>query len=773
MTPPNSIPPAAQDKTGFVPSLGLLPAVVISAAVAGPAAAQTTQTTQEPIVLETIEITSQTDGEAATDYRVTSGSSPKMTAPLVDTPKTVTVITQRQMEERNATSVVEVLRTTPGITLGSGEGGTPMGDRPFVRGYQAATDMMIDGIRNLGRTSQEAFATESVEVVKGPGGAYSGRGATGGSINLVSKQARQGETFHELSETLGSADHTRLTYDGNVDFGDGWAGRLNLMWQDSGVAGRDVLQDDREGIAASVSKSFGTSLLSLNLYHSKTDATPDLGVPMGNGDYRPELSGGRRFGSGTKSDPWLPIELADKSAFYGSALRDYREVENNSAMLKFEHEFSNNFKLHSTLAWIGSEQEYIMSRPSVVAEMVSPGRGQPPEPNPNWDPDANLANRDLRSGKKKNSALAFHTALTGDFDTGSVKHDFAAGIELSREKLRSATATGSPSIPVTDIANPNPYDPVTGSLTWSAWGTPIQTDTKALYLFDTLTFNDQWSLNLGLRYDRYEVDDGTRSRTDNMLNYSAGVVYKPAPNGTIYLAFGTSSNPSGECAGMAGGADGASACTLGDGNVNLEPEESKSIELGTKWEVMDGQLLLTAAVFQTEKKNARVNDEFGTVALLGHNRARGFELGAAGQISDRWGLSAGYAFVDAKIIDNGFTGGGAAGDGVPSADNGNYLQFVARHSLGLWTTYEIDERWTVGGGATYTGKRYLDTSNTSALPAQWRVDLMAAYKLTESAEIQFNVNNVLDERLYDASHVGIFANRAPGRNVTAKLNYRF
>src|SRR5690606_32590851 len=93
MTPPNSTPSAAQDKTGFMPSLRLLHAVVISAAVAGPAAAQQPQTTQEPIVLETIEITSQTDGEAATDYRVTSGSSPKLTAPLVDTPKTVTVIT--------------------------------------------------------------------------------------------------------------------------------------------------------------------------------------------------------------------------------------------------------------------------------------------------------------------------------------------------------------------------------------------------------------------------------------------------------------------------------------------------------------------------------------------------------------------------------------------------------------------------------------------------------------------------------------------------------
>ena len=763
MTPPNSTPSAAQDKTGFMPSLGLLPAVVISAAVAGPAAAQQPQTTQEPIVLETIEITSQTDGEAATDYRVTSGSSPKLTAPLVDTPKTVTVITQRQMEERNATSVVEVLRTTPGITLGSGEGGTPMGDRPFVRGYQAATDMMIDGIRNLGRTSQEAFATESVEVVKGPGGAYSGRGATGGSINLVSKQARQGETFHEISETLGSADHTRLTYDGNVDFGDGWAGRLNLMWQDSGVAGRDVLQDDRKGIAASVSKSFGTSLLSLNLYHSKTDATPDLGVPMETAGWRTRIGGPAL----SKENPGRPIEVMRPDAFFGSALRDYREVENNSAMLKFQHEFSDTLKWDTTLAWIGSEQHYIMTRPTMVGttdEVV----------------------RAIRSGAKKNSALALHTGLTGSFTTGTVEHDFALGFEHSREKGRSAPLLGTgpltgtppspaqPSVPNTPIGSPNPYDPVTDPAhSWGPWGTPVETTTSALYLFDTIHLAPQWSLDLGLRYDKYEVDDGTRSRKDNLLNYSAGVVYKPVPNGTIYLAFGTSSNPSGECAGMAGGADGAGACTLSDGSANLEPEESKSIELGTKWEVMDGQLLLTAAVFQTEKKNARVNDEFGTVALLGHNRARGFELGAAGQISDRWGLSAGYTFLSAKIIDNGFTGGGEDGGGTPSADNGNYMQFVPRHALGFWTTYEVDDRWTVGGGATYTGKRYMNTANTMILPSQWRVDLMAAYKITESAEIQFNVNNVLDERLYDASHVGIFANRAPGRNVTAKLNYRF
>ncbi len=739
-----------------MPTLGLLPVIAISAAVAGPALAQTTGGT---VVLDTIVVDGPKGGETATEYRTTEGSSPKLTAPIADTPKTIAVITQRQMEERNATSVLEVLRTTPGITLGSGEGGTPLGDRPFVRGFQAATDIMVDGVRNLGRTSQEAFATESVEVVKGPGGSYSGRGATGGSINLVSKQAREGETFHEVSGTVGNAGHKRLAYDGNLDFGNGLAARLNLMVQDSGVPGRDVLKDDRRGIALALSKRFGdASKLSFNLYHSRTDATPDLGVPMEVAAYRDAI-----YGTGvrpiTKADPGLPIETMPSSAFFGSAFRDYREVTNQSATLKFEHEFSDSLRLTSTLAWIGSEQFYMVTRPTIATSGGAVVR----------DPVTNeiLVNRDLRSGGRKNGALAFQTALTGTAFTGTVKHDFAVGIELSEEKLRSAASTGSPSVPRTPLDNPNPYDPVTGTLVWGAWGTPVTTTTRALYVFDTLTFNDQWQLNLGLRYDKYKVDDGTRVRKDNLLNYSAGLVYKPAPNGMVYFSVGTSSNPSGECAGMAGGADGAGACTLNNNNVNLEPERSRSYEFGTKWELFDDRLLLSAAIFQTDKKNARSTDEFGNVALLGHNRARGFELGAAGQINDRWGLSLGYTFIDARLVNDGFSGG------VPSEDNGNYMQFVARHGFGLWTTYELNDRWTLGGGATYTGKRYLNTANTMVLPAQWRVDLMAAYAINDSAKLQVNVNNLFDERLYDASHVGLFANRAPGRTITAKLDYRF
>jgi len=618
-----------------------------------------------------------------------------------------------------------------------------MGDRFFMRGYQASTDLMVDGVRNLGRTSNEAFNVESVEVVKGPGGAYSGRGATGGSVNLVTKEAHVGESWNHASVSLGNGEHKRLTYDGNLDLGQDMALRFNLMVQDSGVPGRDVLKDDRKGVALAFTKEFGTSKFTAGLYHSEANSTPDMGVPMETDGWRTRIGGAPI----STANPGLPIEVMPSDAFFGSAYRDYRDVINQSATLKFEHEFSDSLKWSTTLAWIGSEQHYIFSRPTMSGttdEVV----------------------RAIRSGGKKNRALAFQTALTGSFTTGTVEHDFAFGFEHSKERVGSAASAGSPSLPNTPVTDPNPYDPVGGTpLVWGAWGVPIETTTSALYLFDTLHLNSQWSLDLGLRYDRYKIFDGTRSRRDNMLNYSAAVVYKPVENGTIYFSIGTSSNPSGECAGMAGGADGAGACTLTAGNANLEPEESKSYELGTKWELFDERLLLSAAIFRTEKKNARVTDPVtGTgVALAGKNHAQGIELGMAGQINDDWGISMGYAYTDAVIDDGG-------GDG---SNNGNEMQFNAKHSFSLWSTYAVNDKLTIGGGATFTDKRWLDADNEMLLPSQWRVDAMFAYELTENAVLQVNVNNLLDERLYDASHVGIFANRAPGRAIVAKIDYRF
>jgi catecholate siderophore receptor len=198
---------------------------------------------------------------------------------------------------------------------------------------------------------------------------------------------------------------------------------------------------------------------------------------------------------------------------------------------------------------------------------------------------------------------------------------------------------------------------------------------------------------------------------------------------------------------------------------NLDPEKSRSLELGTKWDLFDEKLSLTAAVFKTEKTNARSYDPItGDVALTGNNEVRGFEVGATGHLSERWEVMAGYTYLDAKTT--------RYADSTANFD-GNRSKFIAPNSASLWSTYLLTEHWKIGGGATYMDKRYVDDANLKSLDAYWRYDAMVAYRVNKNLDLQFNVLNLTDETLYDASHVGVFATVAPGRSAEMTANLRF
>jgi catecholate siderophore receptor len=117
---------------------------------------------------------------ADTPYKADNAASTKFTAPLLDTPKTVTVITQEVLKQTNAASLQEALRTTPGITFGMGEGGTPEGDSPVIRGFSAQANTFIDGLRDPSSQSRNMFAVEQIDISKGADSAFSGGGAVGG-----------------------------------------------------------------------------------------------------------------------------------------------------------------------------------------------------------------------------------------------------------------------------------------------------------------------------------------------------------------------------------------------------------------------------------------------------------------------------------------------------------------------------------------------------------------------------------------------------------------
>lgn len=676
-----------------------------------------------------------TDTAIEESYDRKEAASVKFTQPLLDTPKSVTVIPREVMEDRGFTSLTDVLRTTPGITLGSGEGGTPMGDRPLVRGYESATDMQIDGVRNVGRFSHEIYNLESVEVVKGPGGALNGRGSTGGSINLVTKTPHEGDAV-AVRGTVGTDETKRITLDINHQLTDDIAVRVNAMGHDANVAGRDAVKVSRWGFAPSIAFGLnGPARATLSYSYLKTDDIPDFGHPFS--------------GAGTVS----PLKL-DRHNFYGFADRDFRQTEGHFGSAVLEYDVEEGITLRNSTRLVRTTNEYIVSRPSFNTTTATPETG--------------LVAIDFRSANILTEGFLNQTDLRGTFETGGIEHSFIGGVEYSKERQRSraawAQAPGSATL-LQPLADPDPYaafNPLVKT-PLAAPAVPIRHETKAAFLFDTLTLSEQFQINLGLRYDRYEVSDSARAATNDMWNYQAGLVYKPVPNGSIYLSYGTSSNPSGECAGMAGGAEGAGACTLTSNNVNLAPERAKSWELGTKWDLLDEQLSLTVAVFQTKKDNARATDPVtGTVQLIGNNRVRGFEFGVSGNITPEWNIFGGYTYLDARLIDDG------AGD-----NDGNQIKFIAPHSFSVWSTYKVTPQFDIGGGINYTGKRYVNDANTLTFRPYARLDATIGYAVSDNLDLRLNVQNLTNKLYYDASHVGIFANVAPGRSALLTANLRY
>ena len=165
---------------------------------------------EAPVALDEVTVL----GEQEQAYKADTSASKKYTAPLRETPKSVTVITDQVIRDTGSLTLVDALRTTSGITFGAGEGGNPAGDRPIIRGFNAESDTFIDGLRDVGSQTREIFNVESIEVSKGPGSAYSGAGSTGGSLNLISKTAKQRD-FGDASVTLGSDQTRRYTLDVN------------------------------------------------------------------------------------------------------------------------------------------------------------------------------------------------------------------------------------------------------------------------------------------------------------------------------------------------------------------------------------------------------------------------------------------------------------------------------------------------------------------------------------------------------------------------------
>ncbi|WP_338878660.1 TonB-dependent siderophore receptor [Achromobacter veterisilvae] len=731
--------------------------MALGAAATGPAHAQVRPADATPLLAP---VTVQADAPPYKAERVQSG---KFTEPLLDTPQSITVVPRAVLEEQQAQSLQDVLRNVPGITFSSGEGNLGWGDMFTIRGFSAEQSITVDGIRDAGLSSRtDIFNLEQAEVFKGTGSIESGVSAVGGSVNLASKEARLG-SFYKLSGGLGTDRYRRITADLNQELTDSSALRINLMRHHNAVAERDVTEFDRSGMAASLAMGLGTpTRVTLNYLHQEDDNIPDGGVPILRG------TGGRR------------MPHVSRNAWYGDPGLYTEQTRTDQATLKAEHDFTQAARLSNISRWQQTDRigvlaparfnstartsyGYAGTGPLVdSADGIPSYSGYAPIGDPS--PYAQLRGNDFGTSKRY-TILANQTNLNLDFHTGGIKHSVATGVEFYKETYGDHARTiRAPSLnPVIDLRDTGGVDMGGVDTLKGDSGNQAEVFNAGLYASDTLTLSPQWMLQGALRYDRYRVTQttgaATRRVTDGAWSGRLGVTYKPVDSGSIYVSYSQAAQPSALGASTNNNIYGAT------GPETYEPAVSRTWELGTKWDLADGDLSLTGAVFRTELSDSWEygDDATDVVRALPAKRVDGIELGLSGSIAPRWSAFAGVSALKSRI--------------TKGANQGEEARNVPDLTFNLWTTYAATEDLSLSYGAQYVGKRrYTDNkyvggkNNNSATvsgpsgthpvwvrdnekaPSYWLHSAAARYRVDKNATLGVNVDNLFNKFYY--SRVG-------------------
>jgi len=664
-----------------------------------------------------------------------SNAGAKVPTPVRDIPQSVTIINRAVMESQGATSLADALRNVPGITIGAAEGGT-IGNNFNLRGFSARTDLYLDGMRDRGQVYRDVFSLEQVEVLKGPASMLYGRGSTGGVINQVSKVPTL-TPHNEAALTVGTQPSLRATADLNTPLSSSSAFRISAMAQDVDST-RDVMENKDYGVAPSLRFGIGTPTevtLSALLTHYRD--MPDYGLPPVNG---------------------RPADV-DRHNFYGAT--DDRTIQDVAEFTaKVTHELSPVTRLQNQTRYAQYDVDARESGPNNVGTVT--GGVYTPFPSSNLANATTLPLSQLYVGigshdRQITDKLLFNqTDLITRLQTGAVRHDLIVGLELGDERNtvdnRSRNLAGSAFyayVPLTDpLYAPAASLPSVPGNSVSSKGTTV-----APYVNDTMTLSPQWKLVAGVRHDRFSAElantvgsPASASQVVDFTSVRSGLLFQPTEAQSYYVSYGTSFNPSLE------------ALTLSDGTQSLDPETNRSYEAGGKWDLLGGDLSLSSAVFEVEKTNARTQVSTGVYDLTGDVRVRGFEMGAAGRITRRWQVLAGYTYLDAEIV--------SASDGT----QGNTPANTPTSSASAWTTYDVTAEWEIGTGLTYMSSRYTSNNNAVSVPSYLRWDATIAYHRPKY-DLRLNVLNLANRLNYDQLIPSDRGRAVPGIDRTALVTY--
>jgi len=683
---------------------------VVAAVTFGAVAASSSALAQQaPTMLPPVSVQTQGQVDEASPLKRTMTSQSKYGGEIMDTPQSITVVTEELMDEQHVTRMRDALRNVPGISLGSGEGG-PQGDNIFLRGFSTRGDMYLDGVRDFGSYNRDTFALQSVEVLKGASSTVFGRGSTGGVINNVSKEPLS-QNMNEVEISGGTQPSGRGTGDFNYVFNETTALRFNAMAEYSETAERNYVNSQRWGIFPTLTFGMNTNLeVNFNYLHQNENNIPDHGIPFYFGKPAP----------------------VNRDTFYGYADFDYEETSVDVATNRVKWNIDPAVTLTNSLRYGLESRSQSPTAPRLAAGTTI-----------NTPLSAVTVNRSKPTSDRDYQNISDQTDFLVTAKTWDLGHTINTGVEFAWETFKQTNYVITNN-PAATLINPNAYQTTPKKGQVSSMST-TWTNSQAFYIQDKVAVTDWLDLLGGFRFDRFaatfQANTGSAlTSVDRIPSGRAAAIIKPDEIQSYYFNWGTSANPSAE------------TFTLANNTAAVAPETSEIYEVGAKYDLFEKRLGFQFAAYKLTKNNTRIPDPTGSFIVLdGRQWVQGGEASVVGKITDKWQTMSGLSVMTS---DN---------SSSTPANNGKELPNTPNLTWNIWTTYDVLPKLQVGGGLFYVGEYYADAANQNQIPAYYRIDLMSSYKIDDRFGLQLNIQNLLDKRYYEGSG----GNVLPGAGRTA------
>ncbi len=652
----------------------------------------------------------------------------KTPTPIIDVPQSLSITSADQIIEQGFDSVGDIVLYTPGVTQSQGEGHR---DAVVFRGVRSTADFFVDGVRDDVQYFRSLYNLEQVEILRGPNALLFGRGGTGGVLNRVTKKAVVGDQFIGFKSSVDTFGAFDIQLDVNTDLNDNTALRVNGYYESLNNH-RDFFDGDRFGINPTLRLKLGSATtIDLSYEYINNERFVDRGIPAGN--------------DGLPAEQLVDITFTDPE-------NAFTTFESHVLRANVQHEFSENLKGNFTASWGDYDKVYS----NLFAT--------------DFDDTTNIVTLDgyIDTTQRQNFVLSGN--LVGDFKTGSVGHTIIFGGEFidtsnNNDRFNALFDTSNDDMESFFATQPLDLNNFTGT---NSDGLPttfafsdLNDNTEAditvfsVYIQDQIAITDWLDVVIGGRFDSFDItvdnietfiNTGAReilTRTDSDFSPRLGVILKPQENISFYGSFSESFLPR----------SGEQFADINPPDDALDPDTFQNFEIGLKWDFANN-FGFTAAIFQIEQSSPQVADsDPGTLDVI-DSEIQGIEAQIQGQITDKWYISAGYSYLDGNQVDD---------FGV----EGNRVRELPEHTFNLWSNYQLTQKFGIGAGFTFQDESFADNGNNTTLPSFFRVDAAAFYDVSENVRIQVNIENLTDTEYFPNAHT------ANNITVGAPLNAKF